>query len=57
MKTEAQTVAVSWKPVSGLWVLDGEPWPTHDPDACLRDYSSAWSSEGQQLLYDAYEKE
>ena len=50
-------MAVSWKPVSGVGVLDGESWPTHDPDACLGDYSGAWSSEGQQLLCDAYEKE
>lgn len=41
MKTEAQTVAVSWKLVSELGGSEEESRLTHDPDACLRDYSGA----------------
>ena len=51
IKTEAQTVAVSWKHVSELGGLDEESRSTHDPDTCLGDYSGAWSGEGQHSLY------
>ena len=31
-------------------------WATHNPDARLGDYSGAWSSDCQHLLYGVYEK-
>ena len=50
MKTEAQTVAVSWRVVSELGDLDGELKSTHNPDACLGDYGGAWKGQGQHPL-------
>ena len=50
IKMEAQIVAVSWKLVSVSQGLGEQKlWPTHDPDACLGDYSGPWRGTCQIL--------